>query len=348
MASETAGVAKAAKTAGDGIDPLRDLLNRVRAASASAQKTLDDFNKSQRDVGTSGTAAAGGVRSLFRELAALEIAKEVVGGVVQLGQETLRTASQVMDLSKASDLSYATIQKLGFVAGQSGGSLESMSNAAVMLTKNLSKGGRGVAGALDEVGLSLQQLRRMNADEQFWAVVRALSGVQDEMTRIRAASTLFGRQFSQVMGAIRDDMLSVADAAPVMADATVESLDRMGDRADAAYRRLSVTVGNIIATMYDLAEEQAKVPGSPFSGLLPPGYGKQPNLPRSPLQRNGGPTTGLMSDDELDAVMNEEILQFVSRLSREDARKLIDPTCGVVRPQLHEKAPARSAAIRSD
>lgn len=103
------------------------------------------------------------------------------------------------DMSTKTGLSAVTLLRL-----ERTGSLLEWTNASFRLGVRVTTGSNHVRAAVDELRLSLDELRYANPDRQLTLVVGALAKVENEQERNRIGMALFGRQYSAVASRVRD------------------------------------------------------------------------------------------------------------------------------------------------
>lgn len=149
-------------------------------AIANVRKQLSNIGSSMLVVGAS-MAAVGGV---------------AVTGMVAATKAFATTGSALLDMSKRTGVAVEDLSRLGFAAEQSGGSFDDVSRGILTLNRvfaSASNGSQAAANAFSEIGLSVGDLSKMNADQRFMKVVDALNGIQDPAIRAAAAMKLFGK-----------------------------------------------------------------------------------------------------------------------------------------------------------
>jgi hypothetical protein len=196
-------------------------------------------------------SAAGELGTAFGTLQKLAPVLTVGGlatAVIGLGKAALDTADQVVTLSNKTGISYEQIQRMQFVAEQTGTSLETLTAASFKLGQNLSKGTQEARDAVKDLGLSFDELKTQTPEQQFNAVMQALEGVEDVTERNRLGVQLFGKGFADMATAVADGYTEIASQAGVMSDAQIKALERAGDAWAKFKRDLMIGVGSIMAS----------------------------------------------------------------------------------------------------
>jgi hypothetical protein len=172
-----------------------------------------------------------------------------VGAIVSftksLVSSALESAGALVDLANKTGLSTETIQRMQFVAKQSGTDMTVFADAAFKLGVNLQEGTAKAREGAQALGLDWQALRAASPDEQFAQVVQALEAMEDPQKRNAAAVALFGKAAKEILPAIVDGYTKVAKEATVAGDAQVRAADAAGDALDRAWTR--ITTGTIQA-----------------------------------------------------------------------------------------------------
>jgi len=188
-----------------------------------------------RTINGVGTTSEGQAMTGMQKLGAA-IGIGLVGAAVlavvklkDMAGELIATADAIQRVSDTTGMSIRAVQELGFVATQSGNTLEGMTTAITQMQNRLSSGDDSAIAALQTLGINIQALMRMKPDEQFYVIAKALQAVGNDAKFTELGMDLFGRGFKQVAASARANMNDLRDAAPVMSAAMVEALDKVGD-----------------------------------------------------------------------------------------------------------------------
>lgn len=207
-----------------------------------------------------------------------------VSAVVGFGQELLRMGDDIVRTADRTGLLTDEVQKLSFIAGQSGNSLEEITGAIGQLQNRLSSGDKGAVGAVQSLGLSLEGLGKLDTYDQMAAIADAIGRVPDPAKRAQLAMDLFGRSGIALLPTLTAQFKELGDAAPVMEEDVVRALDSAGDAFDKLTLQLKVFAANLynaagkafdkliadfyrlIGGLYDgtvkIVQLTAKIPGS--------------------------------------------------------------------------------------
>src|SRR4029077_5964803 len=132
-------------------------------------------------------------------------------------------------------------------AEDSGNSLDQITTAISMMQRKLAGGDAGAVAALNELHLSLVELKNLSPDRQFIEIADAIAKIQDPAERTRLAVEIFGRAGAAVLPTLRADIKSIADQTAVMSETSVRAWDALGDAIARAARTTKAVVGDLIA-----------------------------------------------------------------------------------------------------
>jgi hypothetical protein len=210
--------AEKAKRLGDAVPP----------AIAKMRAEIEKLPKHTTIAG----AAFSDLGGALQKLGPLLPIASVAGGataLIGMAKSALDAAGKIEDLSSKTGLAMGTIQRMQFVANQTGTSIDAFTNAAFKLGVNVSEGSKKARDAVSELGLSYEALKAQSPDQQFEAVVGALEQVESQTERNRIGVSLFGRQFSEIAAAVNEGYSDMADQAEVSSDVQIKALAKLGD-----------------------------------------------------------------------------------------------------------------------
>jgi hypothetical protein len=148
-------------------------------------------------------------------------------------------------MSERMGVSVEWLQKMDFAAQQSGASIEDIGTAMRFLSRNISNaaaGGKQQIEMFEELGVSVDDLRKMSPEKQFETIADALSKVSDQTDKTRLMMEAFGRGAMALNGTIKDGkagLKEMGDQAEAMGivfgkdtfnrlEATSDALERIG------------------------------------------------------------------------------------------------------------------------
>jgi hypothetical protein len=221
---------------------LRAILTADTAEFNDALKRSGDAVKTwSKAVGSIGQELSGGLgESVAKLTAAFSISHLVDKGVsslVEFGKSAFTTAGHVVDLSDKLGISTDAIQRYGFVAEQSGTTVEAFGTAIFKLGTNVATGGKATEDALGALGLSMANLRSLKPEDQFDRVARALGGLSDVQERNRIGVALMGKGYADIAASMGTYAQKVGEANVVDAERI-----RALDETSKAYDRLTTSI----------------------------------------------------------------------------------------------------------
>lgn len=207
-------------------------LNKVeqglKDVETAAKKTSDSTRVYEESLKTSGKSADGlsGAQSLLTEQLGRYVSYAAIGAAID---RTIDFADTITDLAAQTGLTADTIQRLGAVADMSGSSMDSFASAVMILNKNLSADTPKVRGAIEELGLSMNDLMAMPLDDRVYAITKALGALEDKGKQTELSMALMGRGGKELTATFEEINKGVADTVPVMGDDARLALSRLKD-----------------------------------------------------------------------------------------------------------------------
>jgi TP901 family phage tail tape measure protein len=116
----------------------------------------------------------------------------------------MTAGDQLHKMSARTGMAVETLSELDFAAGQSGTTLEALSASILKMNRRIGrlKAGLGSAAeskAMEELGLSVQELDRMNPEEMFLAIADAMANYGDQTAAAGLAQRAFGTGVDNIL-----------------------------------------------------------------------------------------------------------------------------------------------------
>lgn len=129
-----------------------------------------------------------------------------VGGLVAFTRSTIDSLDALNDLKDATGASIENISALEDVAVRTGTSLDTVATSLVKFNGVLkdAKPGSDQAQVLERIGLSAQELRRLDPAEALRQTAVALAGYADDGDKARVVQELFGKSLREVAPLLAD------------------------------------------------------------------------------------------------------------------------------------------------
>ena len=196
--------------------------SQAERAIANLESALEGINKASNAAGIALgaiTAAATGVAVAFKGVT------DQVGALADLGKVLGVSAQSLLALQRSAQLA-------GIDAGELNMTLMRLRGN---LGEALVKGAGSAKDAFDRLGLSLEEVSRLPADQQIAKVTEALRGVQNPAERSALAIDLLGKQGPRMLE-VADNAARLAEQAERMgialSDIDVRNLEKAGDAID--------------------------------------------------------------------------------------------------------------------
>lgn len=225
-----------------------EALAKYKALGMEAPKNLTDLQKATGGTASSMDKFKSSIGSVTGLLATFGVGLSV-SAVVGFGKSLLNTADQLVKVADRTGLTTTEVQKLQFIAEQSGNTLDQMTGAVSRLQNGLGQESKGVVGAVKALGLNFDELRRASPFEQMEQVATAIAKVEDPTARATIAMQLFGRSGAEILPSLIADFARLGETAPVMSDKTVRALEKAGDQLNLFKQQITV----LAAELYNLA-----------------------------------------------------------------------------------------------
>lgn len=172
-----------------------------------------------------------------------------IGAVVGFTREILNAADVLAKLSDQTGIQAEQLERLDAVAQSSGNSLEEVARGVNQFQKRMETGGKATVQAIEEIGLSIDGLKQMTPDEQFFAIAKGIQSIQDPAEQTRVAMELFGKAGAQLLPTLKADVDALKDSTVKMSNESVKALDDFGDQLG----RWWVSSKNILGEFVGLA-----------------------------------------------------------------------------------------------
>ncbi len=213
-----------------------ELVLESKQFSAEMQKVNDAFEKSNKDLEKFG-------KNLQKIGGVFAGAGAAVSAALGVSVKALANAADVADdTAKRTGLTTQAVQELAYVAKMTGSNLSTVEVALRTMQRNLADTGAESAtfkGALEALGLSLDDLRQMSPQEQFDSLSNALAGVEDASQRAGLSMAVFGRSGTALMPMLAEGQSKLAalkqeahDYGFVMSGEVIEAGTTFNDNLD--------------------------------------------------------------------------------------------------------------------
>lgn len=240
--------------ADDNTGPALDSFQRaVREAARSAARDLEnvgdaaeDLEDDLEDVGQGGAGAMETLRG----------AAAIAGGAAGVGAlltSVTETALEVGRLADATGLSVEQVSALQNVANSSGVEFDALVSSFRTLQDRMvdvRRGGVDSIEMFEALGVSVDDILRLEPADQFSVIAQALEGIEDPTLRAGLASQLLGDDYialTSVLAGTDDTIRELIDSEIELGRVLTEDQVDAARRANAAWADLKVTLQSIVA-----------------------------------------------------------------------------------------------------
>ncbi len=183
---------------------------------------------------------------LTSAFAAASLIDRAVGSLVGWAGEAFASAAATADLAEKTGLSTDEIQRMAFVADQTGSSVDAFTTASFKLGIALATGNDSAKSAVEALGLSFESLKAARPEEQFNLVMTALGNLSSEQERARLGTVLFGKGFADLAAAAAQGYGEMAAGAVLMSKETIAAADAFDDSWGTAKLTLKALIGETL------------------------------------------------------------------------------------------------------
>ncbi|AUC88882.1 hypothetical protein CW735_12365 [Alteromonas sp. MB-3u-76] len=119
-----------------------------------------------------------------------------VAGFGAMISSSLKAGDSIAKLSDRVGISTESLSALQHMAELNGESIEGLDKSIEKMSRSIGEASRGIGTgkkAFEELGISIDQLQGLNAEERFLTIAEAIKGVGDKSLQASYASDIFGR-----------------------------------------------------------------------------------------------------------------------------------------------------------
>lgn len=212
-----------------------ELVVRIRADAAQLEREMKRAN----GVVSQNTQQMGSAFGrLQREILSLAPAVSAVA-LVEFGRRAVDAAGHVVDLADRIGFVSSTLSALESPLAASGAGLDEFSGAITRMNNLIGEAGKGNEQAVlsfDALGLSVDKLRTLSPEEQFYEIAGALGRIKDQATQTESGINIFGRSFAVLLPLLKQyegDMRKAVEAQKELGNGldkeTLDRIDAFGD-----------------------------------------------------------------------------------------------------------------------
>lgn len=176
------------------------------ARLAELQQGMDKAGQIAANTSAAIQAKFNGMRQAALGVGAALAGAISVAGLSNLFRATVDGLDKLNDLADATGATVENLSALEDIAARTGTSVDTVGDALIKLNKSLAdaKPGSELAAAFDSIGLSAQELKRLDPAEALRRVAVALSGYADDGDKARKVQEIFGKSLREVAPLLND------------------------------------------------------------------------------------------------------------------------------------------------
>ena len=217
---------------------LFSLFGEIFIENSAANKAIDSTVK-QAEGAAGKTGASVGAMAKNVASGAMMVASAGVaaaGALVNIGTQAAENADAIDEGSQALGVSAEGYQEWAYILDQNGMSIDSFGTSMKGLVKTMTDGSLKSSGALDSLGLSLEDLEGMSQEDMLDTVVASFQDLPEGVDKSKLAMDVFGKSgldmlpvLNQAAGSLDDLKTKAHEYGMVMSDEAVASGAELGD-----------------------------------------------------------------------------------------------------------------------
>lgn len=187
---------------------------------------LADVPKKVQKVGDSVKGLSGSLGQVNGLLETFGVGLSI-GAVVAFGKSILDMADNITKVHDRTGLATDDVQRLQFIAEQSGNSIDDLAGSISKLQVRLADG--KAQKGIENLGLNFKKIRESSPYDALAAVAEAIGKIENPTLRAQRAVEVFGKAGTEILPTLVSNFKELGDAAPIMSEETVAALDSAGD-----------------------------------------------------------------------------------------------------------------------
>jgi len=217
---------------------LFSLFGEIFIENSAANKAIDSTVK-QAEGAAGKTGASVGAMAKNVASGAMMVASAGVaaaGALVNIGTQAAENADAIDEGSQALGVSAEGYQEWAYILDQNGMSIDSFGTSMKGLVKTMTDGSLKSSGALDSLGLSLEDLEGMSQEDLLDTVVTSFQDLPEGVDKSKLAMDVFGKSgldmlpvLNQAAGSLDGLKTKAHEYGMVMSDEAVASGAELGD-----------------------------------------------------------------------------------------------------------------------
>ena len=220
---------------------LFNLFATLTLDNSDYEKKLDQSQKSAGSFSSKiGTVFKTGVRAVAGFVTGVAAAGAAVAA---LAVNFINAGSEIDDNAQKLGISTEAYQYWSLVlqrAGTDASNLSMVIRNMTTFTQELSEGNADALLTLQKLGIGYEDFMAMSTEEQLYAIVEALQGMEDQTEKVQIAQDIFGERVYQELlpllnmeqGSLEDLKEEFEELGLILSDNTIKSIAAVGDKID--------------------------------------------------------------------------------------------------------------------
>lgn len=220
----------------------------------------DEASGKLKAVGTQGDKLKGMFKNMA--IAAAAAAAAISAAVGKMLTDWTRAGDEIAKTAKRMGWGTEAVSEMAYVAKLGGASLSDLETAQKRLSKAIVDAEAGLATyvrAFDRLGVSVDDLIGLEAEDQFWLVAMALANVEDTATRTATAMDLFGRSGTNLVPMLDMGAEAIGDAREAAHDLGIVFSEEAAASAEAMNDAMTTLKGSMEGLRNALVEDLAPI-----------------------------------------------------------------------------------------
>lgn len=220
---------------------LFNLFATLTLDNSDYEKKLD---KSQKSAGSFSSKIGTAFKTGVRAVAGFTMGVVAAGtAIAALAVNFINAGSEIDDNAQKLGISTEAYQYWSLVLQRAGSDASQLSMAIrnmTTFTQELAAGNGDALLTLQKLGIGYEDFMKMNTEEQLYAIVEALQGMENQTDKVTIAQEIFGSRVYQELlpllnmeqGSLEDLREEFEELGLILSDSTIKSIAAVGDKID--------------------------------------------------------------------------------------------------------------------
>ncbi len=192
--ADTDGMVRATSSGRKSLKDLQKQLNQTQKAANDSKKSVKGFAVTVQESIPLVNQLTGSLARFAKSPAG--IVTGIGAASAAMGKFVSSQADAIDAIGKLVPVTNASVEALSqyeYVAELTGTSFKTITNGFTQLSTRLGKGSKATREAIEKLGLSFEQLSKLDTDQSFEAIALAMESIESPAERAAIAAELFGR-----------------------------------------------------------------------------------------------------------------------------------------------------------